>query len=152
MPVFDFARKQESRSLQPTGPPLRQYTDCAYKGHKFKVRMLANSYWVDAPLGQEHFSFVEDLLPVTDSLQPWAPSIMEMEPHDDARILSHAEDHVSIDMHMRQFRLQKPFGEHLAVFAFPDSNESTALELPGHEAPGKDACSEARAAADACCA
>ena len=129
---------------------MSQNRGCAYMGHKFNVRTLANSYWVDSPLGDEHFSFVEDLLPVTDSLWPWVPSLMEMEPGG-ARILSDAEDRVSVGMHMRQFRLEKPFGERLAVFLFPVNDALTSDRPHAHSLQNADACSEASAAAAACC-
>lgn len=152
-PVFEFARSHHVDPQQPTGSPLRQYAACAYKGHKFKVRMLANSFWVDSPWGDDHFSFVESLLPVTDSLQPWLPSAMEQQPLDAGGILSHEQDQVSVDMHIRQFGLQKPFGDKLAVFVFP--NESTSADdaeaALWHDSHAAQVCGEALSAADACC-
>eukprot|EP00892_Ulva_mutabilis_P004008 jgi/Ulvmu1/197/UM001_0201.1 len=149
-PVFQFTPTPKMVKQGGTHTPLRHYNRCAYMGHKFEVRMLASSYWVESPLGVEHFSFVEDLLAVTDTLRPWVPSIMETQPGG-SRILSDAEDQVSMDMHMRQFRLDRPFGARVAVFVFPLNEEPSSERQHASLMQTAGACSDAIAAADACC-
>jgi hypothetical protein len=155
---FDMGLADENSQLF----PLRHFKDCTYFGHHLMTRTIANSYYVDEPVGEMDYKFVYGLLPITDARTPWVPQLLEIPSEDDRRIFPNGIEYVGDDLEfqMKRFHLSKPFGGTLAVFSFPPE---TAVPLPGQAwrhrlrqyisslHSSNPSCGEALEAADACC-
>ena len=164
LPVLQFGKVDiSSEPEQQQLYPLRHFKDCTYFGHHLMTRTIANTYYVEAPLGEMNFQFVYGLLPVTDSRMPWVPQLLDIPTDDDRRIFfpnTTVLDEAMLESQMKQFHLSQPFGQSLAVFSFPPAS---AEPLAGPEwrhrlrkfisqtHSSDSSCGEALQAADACC-
>ena len=164
LPVFQFGNFDmgpEHKAQQVY--PLRHYKDCTYLGHQLETRTIANTYYVEEPLGPMDYKFAYGMLPVTDSRVPWVPQLLDIPTEDQRRILSNGTElnDSLMEAHMQQFHLTQPFGGSLAVFSFPPVS---AVPLPGdgewrHRLrsfvsqlhSSDSSCGEALLAADTCC-
>ena len=162
LPVFEFGTYDMGWDSGSQLYPLRHFKDCTYFGHQLMTRTIANTYYVDEPIGQMGYSFVYGMLPVTDTRIPWVPQLLDMPTDDERRIFPSSTelDESMLRSQMERFHLSQPFGEQLAVFSFPPE---TAVPLTGEERrhrlrqfitqrrSGDPSCGEALQAADACC-
>jgi hypothetical protein len=159
LPEFVFEAEGAATSAASLRYPLRHYKHCEYMGPNGPVRILANSFWSDGPAGEFSFNFTANLLPITDSGVPWVPLVQSMnlpgvaDPLDWGSI---ARSHAAI----HHYRLDRPFGETLAVFVYPPGMLSLAHSVSHavHQwvrrrgTPQEEsACAEGAVAARACC-
>jgi hypothetical protein len=162
LPVFEFGKFDMGLGEGEQLYPLRHFKDCTYFGHHLMTRTIANTYYVDEPIGEMGYKYVHGLLPVTDSRVAWVPQLLEIPTDDDRRIFQNdiLHDEGNLEFQLKRFHLTKPFGGVLAVFSFPPE---AAVPLPGEawrhrlrkfitQVHSSDAsCGEAKEAADACC-
>lgn len=157
---FDMGPEHEAQQVY----PLRHFKDCTYLGHQLETRTIANTYYVEEPLGPMDYKFAYGMLPVTDSRVPWVPQLLDRPREDQGAIFSGNStelDDGMLQAQLKRYHLSEPFGGSLAVFSFPPSS---AVPLPGdggwrhrlrsfisqlHSA--NTGCGEALLAADACC-
>jgi hypothetical protein len=144
--------------------PLRHYTDCAYMGHHLHTRTLAGTYYVEGPLAEYGFEFREEMLPVSDSLIPWVPNLLDMPAGDERRLFAHSDDlgDRELEMQLERFHVLQPFGEKLAIFSYPPAGHARASSQPSsprfrlrqaieQTRAAHPVCAEAQQAAEACC-
>lgn len=160
--MFEFGRFDMGVDSDTPLYPLRHFKDCTYFGHHLQTRTIANTYYVEEPIGEMDFKFVHGMLPVTDTRIPWVPQLLDIPSDDDRRIFSKGIelDESMLASQMHRFHLSQPFGEILAVFSFPPE---PAVPLPGEawrhrnrqfitqQYSSESSCGEALQAADACC-
>lgn len=163
LPVFEFGKfDMGAVDQEPQLYPLRHFKDCTYFGHHLMTRTIANTYYIDEPVGDTDYTFVYGMLPITDSRTPWVPQLIDIPTNDERRIFPPNIEYngSALDYQLKRFHLTKPFGSTLAVFSFPPER---TVPMPGEAwrhrlrhfittlHSSDSSCSEAAEAADTCC-